>query len=168
MFIGHGYDAHRLVVGRPLILCGVRIKYHLGLEAHSDGDVAIHALCDALLGAAGLGDIGKHFPDTSPQYRDIDSRILLRAVVSTLLKQGLNVNNADLTIVAQAPKLAQYIPSMRENLAGDLKIPAQRTNVKATTTEGMGFTGTGEGIACHAVVLLSYEINKEIVFDSPV
>lgn len=154
MRIGHGYDAHCLVAGSPLVLGGVLIAYELGLAAHSDGDVAIHALCDALLGAAGLGDIGQHFSDRDPQYQGIDSRILLRKVVVLLEQTNLVVNNADLTIIAQAPRLAPYIPAMRERLAADLRSDVTRVNVKATTTERMGFTGRGEGIACHAVVLL--------------
>jgi 2-C-methyl-D-erythritol 2,4-cyclodiphosphate synthase len=154
MRIGHGYDAHRLVAGRPLILGGVAIPHTHGLEAHSDGDVLIHALCDALLGAAGLGDIGKHFPDSSAEFRNIDSRILLRRVVDALDKAKLAVSNADVTVVAQKPKLAPHIAAMRANLAADLRIAPERVNVKATTTEGMGFEGRLEGISSHAVVLL--------------
>jgi len=156
MLIGHGYDAHRLVPGRPLVLGGVHIEHHQGLAAHSDGDVAVHALCDALLGAAGLGDIGHHFPDRDAQYQDIDSRILLRRVVEMLHQEGLAVHNADLTLVAQAPHLAPHLPLMRNRLAADLHlVDLRRVNVKATTTEGMGFAGRGEGIACYAVALLS-------------
>ncbi len=154
MRIGHGYDAHRLVPGRPLRLGGVAIPHDRGLQAHSDGDVLIHALCDALLGAAGLGDIGRHFPDSAAEFAGIDSRILLRRVKDLLAAQGLAVGNADLTVVAQAPKLAPHIPAMQACLAEDLGIPPARVNVKATTSEGMGFTGRGEGIAAHAVVLL--------------
>lgn len=155
MLIGQGIDAHRFAPGRPLVLGGVRIEHDQGLAAHSDGDVAIHALCDALLGAAGLGDIGGHFPDTDPQYAGIDSRILLRGVMTSLRGRGLSVHNADLTLVAQRPRLAPYIHAMCEVLAADLGCPRERVNVKATTTERMGFTGRGEGIAAFAVVLLA-------------
>jgi len=154
MLIGQGIDAHRFGGIRPLVLAGVQIPHEQGLEAHSDGDVAIHALCDALLGAAGLGDIGRHFPDTDVAYAGIDSRILLRRVLASLTERGLAVHNADLTLVAQRPKLASHIPSMVQVLASDLNCPTERVNVKATTTERMGFTGRGEGIAAFAVVLL--------------
>jgi len=154
MLIGQGLDVHRFAPGRRLVLGGVAIPYDLGLEAHSDGDVVIHALCDALLGAAGLGDIGHHFPDTDAAFRDIDSRVLLRRVVAALHEQALRVRNVDLTVVAQAPKLAPHIPSMRERLAADLACPVARVNVKATTSERLGFTGRGEGIAAFAVALL--------------
>ncbi|MEA3275213.1 MAG: 2-C-methyl-D-erythritol 2,4-cyclodiphosphate synthase [Pseudomonadota bacterium] len=155
MLIGQGIDAHRFVRGRPLILGGVRIEHSEGLEAHSDGDVAIHALCDALLGAAGLGDIGRHFPDTDTQYAGIDSRVLLRRVVEALIERGLGVHNADITVVVQRPRLSAYIPAMAKVLATDLRCPVARVNVKATTTERMGFTGRGEGIAAFAIVLLN-------------
>ena len=154
MRIGHGYDVHRFGEGDHLMLGGVRIDFDQGFVAHSDGDVAIHALCDALLGAAALGDIGQHFPDTSAEFAEIDSRVLLRRVVNLLGEKGFSVGNVDLTIVAQAPKLAPHIPAMRESLATDLQVAVDRVNVKATTTEGLGFTGQGEGIAVHAVVLL--------------
>ncbi len=154
MRIGHGYDAHRLAAGERLVLGGVTIPHDKGLAAHSDGDVALHALCDALIGAAGGGDIGKHFPDDDPSYENIDSRILLRRVIATLADQGLRVGNADLTIVAEEPRLAAHVAQMRANIAADLGIAANRVNVKATTTEKMGFVGRGEGIAAHAVVLL--------------
>lgn len=154
MRIGQGIDAHRFVTGRPLVLGGVAIDHDQGLEAHSDGDVVIHALCDALLGAAGLGDIGRHFPDTDAAFAGIDSRILLRRVIASLREQGLAVNNADITIVAQRPRMAAHIPAMVEVLAGDMGCAPGRVNVKATTTERMGFTGRGEGIAASAVVLL--------------
>ncbi len=154
MRVGHGYDAHRFSADRPLVLGGVSIPYELGMQAHSDGDVVIHALCDALLGAAGLGDIGSHFPDNSTEYEDIDSRILLRDVVAQLQTQALNVVNADMTIIAQVPKLNPHISAMRETLAGDLNVSSTQLNLKATTTEGMGFIGRQEGIAVHAVVLL--------------
>lgn len=154
MLIGQGIDAHRFEAGRPLILGGVRIPHELGLAAHSDGDVAIHALCDALLGAAGLGDIGRHFPDSDAAYAGIDSRILLGRVMASLRDLGLAVHNADLTIVAQGPRLAPYVGEMNRILAADMSCPPQRVNVKATTTEHMGFTGRGEGIAAFAVVLL--------------
>lgn len=154
MRIGHGYDAHKLTDNRPLVLGGVTIPYHLGLLAHSDGDVLIHALCDALLGAAALGDIGGHFPDTSAAYKNIDSRILLRHVVTLITERRLVISNIDITVIAQAPKLKPHVPAMLEILAIDLALPTERINIKATTTEGMGFTGRGEGIAAHAVVLL--------------
>ena len=150
--IGHGYDAHRLAAGTKLVLGGVAIEFDHGLAAHSDGDVLIHALCDALLGAAGLGDVGRHFPDTNPELAGIDSRILLRRVAALLDERGFRVVNADVTVIAQAPRLAPYLPGMRANLAVDLGVEPAAVNVKATTTEGMGFSGRGEGIAAHAVV----------------
>ncbi len=155
MRIGHGFDAHRFAAGVPLVLGGVKVPNDKGLAAHSDGDVVIHALCDALLGAAALGDIGKHFPDTSDKFKNIDSRILLRTVVEKLREKSHSVLNADVTIVAQEPKLAPHIDAMRANLAEDLGIDSERVSVKATTTEGMGFTGRGEGIAAFAVALLT-------------
>ncbi len=155
MRVGHGYEAHRFASGDHVILGGVRISYSRGLAAHSDGDVLIHALCDALLGAAGMGDIGRHFPDTDAAYAGIDSRILLRKVVDALAEQNLTVCNADMTVVAQQPRLGEYIQRMTEILASDLNIDASLVNVKATTTEKMGFTGRCEGIAAHAVVLLN-------------
>jgi len=154
MRIGQGYDAHRFVAGKPLLLGGVEIPHEEGLLAHSDGDVVIHALCDALLGAAGLGDIGRHFPDSESAYAGIDSRLLLRRVAEQLLARGWRVVNVDLTVVAQRPRLAPHIDAMGGNLAADLAIEAERVNVKATTTEGMGFTGRGEGIAAYAVALI--------------
>ncbi len=154
MLIGHGYDAHRFVAGRPLVLGGVSIEHDKGLEAHSDGDVIVHAVCDALLGAAGLGDIGRHFPDSDDAYNNVDSRELLRKVVAFLHLEGLAVRNVDVTVVAQAPKLAAHMPVMCKRLAADMHVESQRVNVKATTTEGMGFAGRGEGIACYAVALL--------------
>lgn len=154
MRIGHGYDVHRFGSGDHLMLGGVRIAFDRGFVAHSDGDVAIHALCDALLGAAGLGDIGRHFPDSSAEFANIDSRILLRRVVEQLAGQGHAVGNVDLTLIAQAPKMAPYIDAMRANLAADLGVAVGLVNVKATTTEGLGFCGRGEGVAVHAVCLL--------------
>ncbi len=154
MRIGQGYDAHRFGADRPLVLGGVVVPHDRGLLAHSDGDVLVHALCDALLGAAALGDIGRHFPDTDPAYAAIDSRILLRRVMAVLGDRGLRVLNADATIVAQRPRLAAHLPAMQANLAQDLGVAVGQVNVKATTTEGMGFTGRGEGIAAYAVVLL--------------
>jgi 2-C-methyl-D-erythritol 2,4-cyclodiphosphate synthase len=154
MLIGQGIDAHRFGPDRPLILGGVEVPYHLGLEAHSDGDVVLHALCDALLGAAGLGDIGHHFPDTDAAFKDIDSRVLLRRVMQSLAQARLMVHNADITVVAQAPKLAPHISAMRDCIASDLGLASSRVNLKATTSERMGFTGRGEGIAAFAVVLL--------------
>lgn len=154
MRIGHGYDAHCFAPGRRLVLGGIEIPYELGMAAHSDGDVLIHALCDALLGAAGFGDIGRHFPDSSAEFKDIDSRILLRRVVTLMQKNSLRISNVDITVVAQAPRLNPYVAAMQECLAADLNILANRINIKATTTEGMGFTGRKEGIAAYAVVLL--------------
>ncbi len=154
MRIGHGFDAHRLEAGQRLVLGGVNIPCDKGLVAHSDGDVLIHALCDALLGAAGLGDIGRHFPPGDASYRGIDSRILLRRVVTMLNEQSLTISNIDITVVAEAPKLATHIPAIKAILAEDLGVEPDRINVKATTTEGMGYTGRGEGIAAHAVTLL--------------
>ncbi|WPL16297.1 2-C-methyl-D-erythritol 2,4-cyclodiphosphate synthase [Thiorhodovibrio winogradskyi] len=156
MLIGQGIDVHRFASGRRLVLGGVEIGHDFGLEAHSDGDVVIHALCDALLGAGGFGDIGHHFPDNDPAFKDIDSRVLLRRVMQTLAAHQLSLVNADLTIVAQAPKLAPHIAAMRECLAGDLGCSPARVNVKATTSERLGFTGRGEGIATFAVVLLDH------------
>jgi 2-C-methyl-D-erythritol 2,4-cyclodiphosphate synthase len=154
MRIGHGFDAHRFTEGGFVVLGGVRIPHSRGIKAHSDGDVVLHALCDALLGAGGLGDIGGHFPDSEPTYGGIDSRILLRRVRDLLQAHHLRVGNVDLTVIAQRPRLAAYVPDMRANIAADLQIGAERINVKATTTEGMGFVGREEGIAAHAVVLL--------------
>ncbi|MCP4041261.1 MAG: 2-C-methyl-D-erythritol 2,4-cyclodiphosphate synthase [Gammaproteobacteria bacterium] len=154
MRIGQGYDAHRFTEHRPLILGGVAVSHDYGLAAHSDGDVLVHALCDALLGAAGMGDIGRHFPDSSAEYAGIDSRILLRRVMELIQEQGMAVGNADITVVAQAPKLASHIETMRVNLGKDLRVGTAGVNIKATTTEGMGFAGRGEGIAAYAVVLL--------------
>jgi len=154
MRIGHGYDAHRFEQGKPLILGGVEVASDVGLLAHSDGDVAIHALCDALLGAIGKGDIGQHFPDTNNDFLNIDSRILLRKVYELVVQQGYCVGNVDLTIIAQAPKLASYLADMSACLAEDLSAEPSQVNIKATTTEGMGFAGRKEGIETHAVVLL--------------
>ncbi len=154
MRIGHGYDVHRFGENRKLVLGGVTIPHDKGMVGHSDGDVVIHALCDALLGAAALGDIGLHFPDTSDEFENIDSRILLRNVVAQLEKENLKLGNADITVIAQAPKLRPYIDDMRTLLSADLQIDISQINIKATTTEGMGFTGRKEGIATHAVVLL--------------
>ena len=155
MRIGHGYDAHAFAPDRNLVLGGVTIPFERGLAAHSDGDVLIHALCDALLGAAGLGDIGRHFPDTSVQYQDIDSRILLRHVIRLIEQHNLALSNIDITVLAQAPKLAAYVEAMKVNLGADTGISTERINIKATTTEGMGFIGREEGIAAYAVVLLN-------------
>jgi len=154
MRIGHGYDAHRFEAGRRLVLGGVAIEHSHGLAAHSDGDVLIHALCDALLGAAGEGDIGRHFPDSSEEFAGIDSRILLRRVAARLSGLGYRLGNADITVVAQAPRLGPHIAAMVGCLAADLDVEPAQVNVKATTTERMGFTGREEGIAVHAVVLL--------------
>ena len=155
MRIGHGYDVHRLVEERKLILGGVNIPYEKGLLGHSDADVLTHAVMDALLGAAGLGDIGKHFPDTDPAYKGADSLKLLDHVMEVLRDKGWRVGNVDATVIAQRPKLAGYIPSMRENLAARLGVEVEQVNVKATTEEKLGFTGAGEGISAHAVCLLT-------------
>jgi 2-C-methyl-D-erythritol 2,4-cyclodiphosphate synthase len=152
--IGHGFDAHRFAADIPLILGGVSIPHEQGLEAHSDGDVLIHALCDALLGAAALGDIGAHFPDSSDSYAGIDSRVLLRSVIDKLAESGWQVGNVDMTIIAQAPKLAPFIPKMREILAQDMKSNLSAVSIKATTTEKMGYIGREEGVAAHAVALI--------------
>ncbi|ALP53132.1 2-C-methyl-D-erythritol 2,4-cyclodiphosphate synthase [Candidatus Tenderia electrophaga] len=154
MRVGHGYDVHRFAENRTLILGGVTIPYALGMAAHSDGDVLIHALIDALLGAAGMGDIGAHFPDTRAEFENIDSRILLRDVISKMSDEGFSIGNADITLIAQAPKMNPHLPQMKKNLAADLQVGESRLNIKATTTEGLGFAGRKEGIACHAVVLL--------------
>lgn len=154
MRIGHGYDVHRLTEGRRLILGGVEIPFERGLDGHSDADVLVHALMDALLGAAGLRDIGVLFPDNDPAYKNISSMLLLDRVMQTLERAGYAVGNVDVTVLAQRPKLKDYIPVMRENLARAMKIPLDCVNIKATTEEGLGFTGSGEGIACHAVCLL--------------
>ena len=151
MRIGHGYDVHRLVADRELILGGVHIPYEKGLLGHSDADVLTHAVMDALLGAAGLGDIGRHFPDTDPQYKGISSLKLLQCVAEKLDFSGYKVGNIDVTVIAQAPKLKNYIPQMQANLAGILGVETDRINVKATTEEHLGFTGDGSGIACHSV-----------------
>ncbi|MEM0954729.1 MAG: 2-C-methyl-D-erythritol 2,4-cyclodiphosphate synthase [Pseudomonadota bacterium] len=154
MRTGHGYDVHRFCEGDHIMLGGVRVPHSAGLQAHSDGDVAIHALCDALLGALGLGDIGRHFPDDDPENAGIDSRILLKCVVALARQQGYQLGNADLTIIAQSPKLAPHVDQMRAVLATDMEADVEAVNVKATTTEQLGFVGRGEGIAAHAVVLL--------------
>ncbi len=152
--VGQGYDVHRFADGDFIILGGVKIAYEQGLEAHSDGDVVLHALCDALLGAAALGDIGKHFPDTDPNFKGADSRVLLRHVYSIVQQQGYRLVNADMTIIAQAPKMAPHIAEMCANIAGDLQVTIDRINVKATTTEKLGFEGRKEGIAVQAIVLI--------------
>ncbi|EGL55630.1 MAG TPA: 2-C-methyl-D-erythritol 2,4-cyclodiphosphate synthase [Methylophaga aminisulfidivorans] len=154
MRIGHGYDVHRFIEDAPLIIGGVTIPHTHGLEAHSDGDVLIHAICDALLGAAGLWDIGHHFPDNDDAFKGIDSRVLLRRVISDLSERGWCVGNVDATIVAQAPKMAPFIPQMRALLAVDMEVDVTAINIKATTTEKLGFAGRKEGIATHAVALI--------------
>lgn len=154
MRIGQGYDVHRLVEGRELIIGGVKIEYHLGLLGHSDADVLLHAICDAMLGAAALGDIGKHFPDTDDAYKGIDSRKLLRLCTDLLEKEGYRIVNIDATIIAQAPKMRPHIDTMRQNIACDVRIPLSDVNVKATTEEHLGFTGRGEGISSSAVCLI--------------
>ena len=154
MRIGHGFDVHAFAEGRRLIIGGVEIPHDRGLLGHSDADVLIHAICDALLGAAGQGDIGRHFPDSDPRYKGIDSRELLRHVAGLLDAGGWRVGNVDATIIAQAPRMAPHIPAMRERLAADLGISVEALNVKATTTEKLGFTGRGEGIAAESVCLI--------------
>jgi 2-C-methyl-D-erythritol 2,4-cyclodiphosphate synthase len=155
MRIGHGFDVHAFGPGNRVVIGGVSIEHSHGVIAHSDGDVALHALCDALLGAAGLGDIGGMFPDTDPRWSGADSRDLLRQVVARLAQEGLGVANVDLTVVAQAPRLAPHLAEMRARIAADLGVLPGRVNVKATTTERLGFTGRGEGLAAHAVALLT-------------
>ncbi len=152
--IGHGYDVHRLVPERPLILGGVRVPYEKGLLGHSDADVLLHAICDALLGALSLGDIGKHFPDSDEQFRGIDSSILLTKTADLVRKKGWQIGNIDATIIAQAPRLSPYIEEMRKNIAAVLNLPTDAISVKATTEEHLGFTGEGLGIAAHAICLL--------------
>ena len=152
--IGQGYDVHQLVEGRDLVICGVNIPYEKGLLGHSDADVALHAISDALLGAVALHDIGYHFPDTDPQWKGADSRRLLRAVVELVRTKGFMISNVDLTIIAQAPKMLPHIEKMTENVAADLEIPLDSVSIKATTTEHLGFTGRGEGIAAQAVALI--------------
>ena len=154
MRIGHGYDVHRIAEGRKLVLCGVVIPWDKGLLGHSDADAGIHALIDAILGAAALGDIGQLFPDTDPAYSGADSILLLQSVVKRMREAGYRISNGDVTILAQRPKLAPYIPAMRERVAAALGVELGQISVKATTEEGLGFTGSGEGIAAHAVVLL--------------
>ena len=154
MRIGHGYDVHKLVEGRDLILGGVKIEHSLGLLGHSDADVLLHAVSDALLGAAGLGDIGKHFPDTDPQYKGADSLKLLEIVAQRVKEAGYRVSNIDVTMIAQKPKLRPHIEKMEANIASAVGIDVSRINVKATTEEKLGFTGTEQGMACHAVCLL--------------
>ena len=154
MRVGFGYDVHALVTGRPLFLGGVEIPYPFGLEGHSDADVLLHAICDALLGAIGEGDIGKHFPNTDSQYRDIRSTVLLKRVINKIKEKGFHLSNIDTTLVAQRPKISEFIPRMVKQIADVLEIEPGRVNVKATTTEGLGFTGRGEGIAAYAVALV--------------
>ncbi len=160
MRIGHGFDAHRFCAGDHVTIGGVRMAHDQAMQAHSDGDVLLHAVCDALLGAAGLGDIGRHFPDTDEAFKDIDSRILLRRVIANLKERGLSVGNLDCTVIAQAPRMAAHIPAMQAALAEDLQVMVDRVNVKATTTEKMGYTGRGEGISAHAVVLLNEDRSR--------
>ena len=155
MRIGHGYDTHRLVHGRPLILGGVTIPYEKGLAGHSDADALLHALADAILGALAEGDIGRHFPDSAAEFRNIDSLILLRRVAQRMRDKGFALLNADATLLAEAPKMAPHIPAMKQNIATALAVKPDQVNIKATTTEGMGPIGQGEGIAAHAVVLLN-------------
>jgi 2-C-methyl-D-erythritol 2,4-cyclodiphosphate synthase len=155
MRIGHGYDVHRFAAGRKLVLGGVDIPFEVGLLGHSDADVLLHAVCDALLGAAALGDIGAHFPDTDPRYTGVDSRLLLRRVAALLSEKGWRVENLDATVLAERPRLRPFIDAMRTNIAADLGLPISAVSVKATTEEGLGFTGKMEGMAAHAVCLLT-------------
>ena len=155
--IGHGYDVHRLTEGRALVLGGVKIPYERGLLGHSDADVLTHAVMDAILGALAFGDIGQHFPDSDPTYAGISSVLLLKKVASLMRNDGYNLGNIDITVLAEKPKLAGYIPKMRETLAQALSVPVSSVSIKATTEEGLGFTGAGEGIAAHAVVLLEQQ-----------
>ncbi len=155
MRIGHGYDVHKLVENRKLVLGGVEIEYEYGLLGHSDADVLLHAVCDALLGAVALGDIGRHFPDTNPTYKGINSRLLLKETVRLIGEKGYKIENIDCTVIAQKPKLKEYIEQMRENISQDCGIDINCVNVKATTEEGLGFTGDGSGIAAHSVCILS-------------
>lgn len=154
MRIGHGYDVHRLVDGRRLVLGGVEIPFAKGLDGHSDADVLLHAVMDAMLGAAALGDIGRHFPDTDGAYKDIDSMLLLENVRKLVAEKGYRLSNLDVTVIAQRPRLAAYLPEMVRRMAVCLKVDTEQINIKATTEEHLGFTGSGEGIACHAVCLL--------------
>ena len=154
MRIGNGYDVHKLTENRDLIIGGVKIPYDKGLLGHSDADVLLHAVCDALLGAAALGDIGRHFPDNNPEYKGIDSRILLRNVAKLIRQNGFEIENIDATVIAQAPKISPYIDNMRQNIADDCGIEIAQVNVKATTEEGLGFTGNGQGISAAAVCLI--------------
>jgi len=160
MRIGFGYDVHPLAAGRPLILGGIKIPYLLGLQGHSDADVLIHAICDALLGAIAEGDIGRHFPDTDPQYKGIKSTLLLKKVMTRMRERGFHILNIDASIVAQKPKLADFIPRMVKAIAGVLEIETGRVNVKATTSEGLGFVGKGEGIAAYTVALVEETKDK--------
>jgi 2-C-methyl-D-erythritol 2,4-cyclodiphosphate synthase len=162
MRVGFGYDVHPFVSGRPLILGGVRIPYLFGLKGHSDADVLVHAICDALLGAVAEGDIGRHFPDTDPQYKDIESTILLKKVLTRVREKGFRPANVDATIVAQKPKLSDFIPRMMKEVADVLGIEPGRVNVKATTTEGLGFTGREEGIAAYAVALVEEDLSTVV------
>lgn len=159
MRIGHGYDVHRFKEGRKLILGGVHIEGEIGLDGHSDADVVIHSVADSILGALALGDIGRHFPDSSDKFKDIDSRILLRRVGELMDEAGYFVGNIDVTIIAQSPKLSPFIPKMRENIKSDLKSSLERVSIKATTEEHLGFTGRKEGISCHCVCLLEEKNN---------
>ena len=161
MRIGQGYDVHAFAEGRPLILGGVHIPHERGLAGHSDADVLLHAICDALLGAAALGDIGRHFPDSDPRYAGIDSRVLLREVAALLAREGYQVGNLDATVIAQRPRLAPFIDAMRDNIASDLGVAQGQVNIKATTTERLGFCGREEGIASQAVVLLTQYAQSE-------
>ncbi|KGJ97721.1 2-C-methyl-D-erythritol 2,4-cyclodiphosphate synthase [Thalassotalea sp. ND16A] len=165
MRIGHGFDVHKFGGKGPIVLAGVNIDFDQGFIAHSDGDVAIHALCDAILGALALADIGNHFPDTDADYENISSRILLRHVVALMMERGYQIGNADITIVAQAPKIAPHLLNMRTILAADLQTDIDNVNVKATTTEKLGFEGRKEGISVHAITLLTQQSKREVAHD---
>ena len=162
MRVGHGFDVHRLVASRPLIIGGVNVPFKMGLDGHSDADVLLHALCDALLGAAGLGDIGQHFPPAEEKYKDMDSRVFVREVAVLLSNRGWEVGNIDITLVAERPRMAPHLSKMITNIAEDLTVSNSQVNIKATTTEGLGFCGTGEGIACYAVALITPKEEKGV------
>lgn len=157
VLIGFGYDSHRFKAGNYVMLGGIKIKHEMGIDAHSDGDVLLHAICDAMLGAAGIGDIGKHFPDSNPEYKDIQSSILLKNIFERIERSGFSVGNVDSTLVLEKPKLQKHIPTMQASISKLLKISPERVNIKATTNEGMGFIGRGEGIAAFAVITLTHQ-----------
>jgi len=157
MRVGHGYDAHAFIEGKPLVLGGITIPHDKGLKAHSDGDAVIHSLCDAILGAAAMGDIGTYFPDTDDKYKNIDSRLLLRDIIKKIKEKGYKIGNVDITILAQAPRLLPYVKDMRQVLSEDMNISIDDVNVKATTTEGMGFVGREEGVCVYSIVFMDHK-----------